>query len=272
MNIDRLEQQLARCVFGHTVYFYSTCPSTQDLTHTLALTHRTGTLVVAAEQSAGRGRHSRPWFERRHSSITASFLLKDPLWTASAPAFSLLAGLAVLEAVEQQAPQWQDRLHLKWPNDVVVRMTAGHLSKLAGILVEGRISPAGQGHAVLGIGINVNQSKGELPIVDDTALPPVSLRVLTDKVQDRTRLLKLLCQSLERYLYQNRQDHSRRRIWDTRLITLGATVTVREGTDEEPTLKGIAVATTSRGNLIIKDHNGQEHELEAADIMAQTVP
>lgn len=272
MNVELLERQLVHCAFGHTVYFYSICASTQDLAHTLALTHRAGTLVTAAEQSAGRGRHGRPWFERRHSSITASFLLKEPLWTAPVPAQSLLAGMAVLEAVEQQVPHLRDALHLKWPNDVVVQTPDGRLSKLAGILVEGRMGHADTGHAVLGIGINVNQLLEELPRVTAPALTPVSLRALTHRRHNRVSLLASLCRALDRNLHQHAAHLARARLWDSRLITLGATVALRASRTGPLSCYGKAVATTATGSLIIEDGAGQTREVNAADVTLQALP
>ncbi len=269
MNVDLLERQLAHCTFGHTVYYYSNCSSTQNLVHTLARTHRSGTLVTAAEQSAGRGRHGRHWYARRHSSITASFLLKQPLWLAPRPAQALLAGMAVRDAVAQQVPHLDDALYLKWPNDVVVRTADGQLAKLAGILVEGRMTPAGSGHAVLGIGINVNQLPAELPRVAAPALAAISLRALTDRTHDRAHLLIALCRALARYLHQDAAVHARARIWDTRLITLGATVTVRTGAAGPPLWQGQAVATTDSGSLIVRNAAGQTRTVDAADVTLQ---
>jgi BirA family biotin operon repressor/biotin-[acetyl-CoA-carboxylase] ligase len=102
-----------------------------------------GTLVTAAEQTAGRGRQGRTWSAPPRQALLASLVLRDP------PALlSLAAGLAVAEVVGPAA-------RLKWPNDVLLDG-----SKLAGILVEGRPQ---DGWAVLGIGINVAVRPEDLP-------------------------------------------------------------------------------------------------------------
>ncbi len=271
MNVDLLERQLVHCAFGHTIYFYSICSSTQDLVHTLALTHRAGSLVLAAEQSASRGRQGRPWWSHRHASITGSFLLKSPLGTPLAPSHTLLAGMAVRDAVAQLVPQLEGRLHLKWPNDVVVHKADGRLAKLAGILVEGHMRATDQGHAVLGIGINVNQQPTALPLTTGSGLPAVSLRSLTGRQHDRASLLVLLCRALEQYLHRDRAEHIRSRTWDTHLITLGARVTVQPGVAGLPPLHGTAVATTAHGTLVIEDAMGQVREVDAADVTLQAL-
>ncbi len=104
-----------------------------------------GTLVTAAEQTAGRGRQGRAWAAPPASALLCSLVLRDP------PALlSLIAGVAACDAIGERA-------RVKWPNDIVVEPDLG---KLAGILVEGRPR---EGWAVLGIGVNVAVRVEELP-------------------------------------------------------------------------------------------------------------
>lgn len=107
-----------------------------------------GTLVTAAEQSAGRGRQGRTWSAPPGRALLCSLVIRDP-----PRLLPLVAGVAVAEvvsgAVEGSEPQ------IKWPNDVLV---AGR--KVAGILVEARLQ---DGWAVVGIGVNVAVAPGSLP-------------------------------------------------------------------------------------------------------------
>ncbi len=103
-----------------------------------------GTLVTAAEQTAGRGRQGRRWSAPANSALLMSLLLRDP------PALlPLIAAVAVCEVAGEEAL-------IKWPNDIVVAPFA----KLAGILVESRPQ---ERWAVLGIGVNVAVRIEELP-------------------------------------------------------------------------------------------------------------
>jgi BirA family biotin operon repressor/biotin-[acetyl-CoA-carboxylase] ligase len=102
-----------------------------------------GTLVTAAEQTAGRGRQGRTWTAPPGSSILASLVVRDP-----PRLLPLAAGVAVAEVVGPEA-------RVKWPNDVLVDGR-----KLAGILVEGRPQEL---WAVLGVGLNVAVSEDEFP-------------------------------------------------------------------------------------------------------------
>jgi BirA family biotin operon repressor/biotin-[acetyl-CoA-carboxylase] ligase len=119
--------------------------STNDCARELALSGAPhGTLVTAAEQSAGRGRQGRRWSAPRGSSLLMSIVLRgDP----AAP-LALRAAVALCDVVGAEAT-------IKWPNDVLL-----HGGKLAGVLVEGRPQ---QGWAVLGIGVNVAVRIEDLP-------------------------------------------------------------------------------------------------------------
>jgi BirA family transcriptional regulator, biotin operon repressor / biotin---[acetyl-CoA-carboxylase] ligase len=134
--------------------------STNERARALALAGAPhGTLVTAAEQTAGRGRQGRRWSAPAGSALLMSLLLRDP------PALlPLAAAVAVCDTVGPEA-------RVKWPNDVVVaRATRAQpagplassqtLAKLAGVLIEGRPQ---EGWAVLGIGVNVALRVEQLP-------------------------------------------------------------------------------------------------------------
>jgi len=101
-----------------------------------------GMVMVAEEQFAGRGRRGAEWFSQSGESLAFSILLRPSAERALWPRFSLVAGLAVAEALEAHLPM----VDIKWPNDVII---GG--KKVAGILVE-----AGRDYVIVGIGINVN--------------------------------------------------------------------------------------------------------------------
>lgn len=134
---------------GHLRLHVRSTTSTNDRARELAIAGAPhGTLVTAEEQTAGRGRQGRRWMAPTGSALLMSLVLHgapEPL--------SLLAGVAVCDAVGEGAL-------VKWPNDVVMEDGAA-LRKLAGILVEGRPQ---DGWAVLGIGVNVAVRLRDMPI------------------------------------------------------------------------------------------------------------
>jgi BirA family biotin operon repressor/biotin-[acetyl-CoA-carboxylase] ligase len=133
--------------------------STNDRARELALAGAPrGTLVTAAEQTAGRGRQGRRWSAPAHSALLMSLLLRWPTSDRSPTLLPLIAALAVCDVAGEDA-------QIKWPNDVVFAREpeggeAGTLAKVAGILAEGRPQ---EGWAVLGIGLNVAVRVEQLP-------------------------------------------------------------------------------------------------------------
>ena len=124
-----------------------------------------GTVVVADEQTAGRGRLGREWVSAPGSGLWFSVLVRMPA-TAGRGLLPLLAGVAVAEAVRRHGVL----AGLKWPNDIVIDGPAIDGSpgprKLAGILAESD----GEDAVVIGIGVNVNQTAVELPVPVATSL------------------------------------------------------------------------------------------------------
>lgn len=169
-----------RAPLGHPRLHLRSIDSTNERARALALAGAPhGTLVTAAEQTAGRGRQGRRWSAPVGSALLMSLLLREP------PALlSLLAAVAVCDVVGDDA-------RVKWPNDIVFAR-GGRLAKLAGILVEGRPQ---EGWAVLGIGVNVAVRVQELPVeLRDTA---ASLGLASEEIEP---LLARLLVALQRRL------------------------------------------------------------------------
>src|SRR5439155_10858783 len=124
------------------------------------------TVLVAGHQTAGRGRLGRVWEEPAASSLLVSILLRPSMPPDEVPLASLAAGLAMAEAVGITAAGLLARC--EWPNDIVT----GEGRKLAGVLVESRIEGDRLRHLVVGAGVNLTQSPGDLP--GDARLPPTS--------------------------------------------------------------------------------------------------
>lgn len=249
IDCHTLEHRLAGQAFGHTAYYYARCPTTQDLAHTLARTHPAGTLVLAEEQTAGRGRRGRHWHDQRGASLTASFLLTPPLWVQPEASTPLLAGMAVLQALEQQVPGLGGCLWLKWPNDVVYQSADDVLHKLAGILLEARHAPGQASHAVLGIGINANHSPEALPAVSAGSLAPTSLYALTRRKCSRQALLVALCEALTHYLGHGAAAARAARVWEPRLIVPAQDSTAGPGPPGPPVRSRTARCDPTRALL-----------------------
>jgi BirA family transcriptional regulator, biotin operon repressor / biotin---[acetyl-CoA-carboxylase] ligase len=171
-------ERLLRGRFGRQYTYLEEAETTQAL---VGRDDPEGAVVIAERQTAGRGRLGRRWEAPPGTAITASVLLRPP---AGAPIqqLSLVGGLAVAETVEDAL---QLSAQIKWPNDVMVNRR-----KVAGILAEAR-----DGVVVLGIGLNVNQTREQLP--QDARVEPASLRTIDGEERDRGPLLADLLARLE---------------------------------------------------------------------------
>ena len=166
--------------FGRDIYLYAElCPSTQRL---LDGEETEGAIAVAEEQSAGRGRLGRSWHAPARTSVLVSVVLQPEVQAERLPELSLVAGDAVALAITA-ATGLQPAL--KFPNDVLL---GGR--KVAGILAE-----SSEGRVVLGIGVNVNQLRDQLPV--DAQTEPTSLRLELGAEVDRPRLLAAILARLE---------------------------------------------------------------------------
>jgi BirA family transcriptional regulator, biotin operon repressor / biotin---[acetyl-CoA-carboxylase] ligase len=164
--------------FGRPYLYAERCASTQRLFDEDA---PEGAVAVAEEQTAGRGRLGREWSAPSQTSILASVVLRPQVPAPRLPELSLVAGGAVAKALEAAVGV---EPAVKFPNDVLF---AGR--KVAGILAE-----AANGRVVLGIGVNVNQRRDELP----RGAGATSLRIVTGHELDRAPLLADILTQLER--------------------------------------------------------------------------
>ncbi|HZD92715.1 MAG TPA: biotin--[acetyl-CoA-carboxylase] ligase, partial [Candidatus Sulfotelmatobacter sp.] len=110
-----------------------------------------GAVFLAEEQTAGRGRSAHTWHSERGSGIYCSFLLRPPMAPAEALWLSLIAAVAVQDAVRESTGLGAD---IRWPNDLLIDDR-----KFAGILTEMSSEGNKVHHAVIGIGVNVNQQQ-----------------------------------------------------------------------------------------------------------------
>ena len=144
-----------------------------------------GSIFLAEEQTAGRGRGSNSWISERSTGIYCSVILRPPLPPSDVLVISLAAGLAVQAAIQQVDPKVVP--DLKWPNDLLIEG-----KKVCGILTEMNSEATQVRYIVVGIGINVNQA----------SFPPelgaTSLRMATGSEWSRVEMAAALLKSLDR--------------------------------------------------------------------------
>jgi BirA family transcriptional regulator, biotin operon repressor / biotin---[acetyl-CoA-carboxylase] ligase len=181
-----IRPELGENEIGHRMVHYFRADSTNAIAGRMAAEGAPhGTVVVAEEQTAGRGRFGRAWFSEKSSGIYASVVLRPPLAPASAPALTLMAGLAVHRALSASSGL---RFDIRWPNDLLV---GG--KKVCGILTEMSAELDRLHSVVLGIGINVNHSR----MPEELSAIATSLRIEAGKPLSRAHLLVEVLKELE---------------------------------------------------------------------------
>jgi BirA family biotin operon repressor/biotin-[acetyl-CoA-carboxylase] ligase len=149
-----------------------------------------GAVVIAEEQTAGRGRLDHTWHSEKSSGIYVTLLLRPAISPVQAPLITLLAGLAVREAVLEQTGLYAD---VRWPNDLLLRG-----KKFCGILTEMHAEPDRVRVVVVGIGLNVNHARMPQSLADTAT----SLRMESGRVHSRLELLVKLLRQVDRQYNQ----------------------------------------------------------------------
>ncbi|WP_225753879.1 biotin--[acetyl-CoA-carboxylase] ligase [Actinotalea sp. Marseille-Q4924] len=230
-------------------------------------------VLVTDHQEGGRGRRGRTWTTPARAALTFSVVLRP---AGAVPPdrwgwLPLLAGLAVVEAVERVAGV---RAGVKWPNDVLVDADAedlpgwGTRRKLVGILGDLALVPEGRA-AVVGIGVNVDQTAHELPVATAT-----SLRLLgadgSGAAPERTALLAAVVEGLlevdARWRAAGGDVH--RAGLDSRVAAVCTTLgrQVRVDLPGDGVLEGVARSLAPDGSLEVVDAGGRVHGVLAGDV------
>lgn len=244
MNEVKLEQHLSDLALGPLRY-YETIGSTND--EALAWASRGApdlSLIVADEQTSGRGRMKRKWFTPPHSALAMSLILRPTTIERAHPARTTgLLALSLTESLLKQglAPQ------IKWPNDVLL---TGR--KVAGILVESIWLGEELDALVLGMGVNVLNTS--VPPAEQVRFPAISLETELGHPIDRIELLRdILLRVLD--WRPKLGTEAFLKCWEGNLAFHGQQVQV-EGGSGSP-LIGELLGLDSDGGLRLRDEHGK---------------
>ena len=230
-------------MIGEPRLFAPECESTQLLL--LGADLPEGAVAVTDHQTAGRGRLGRAWVEAPGTSVLCSVLLRPPPERRAAE-LSLVAAVATAEAVEAATGL---SAQIKWPNDVMLNRR-----KVAGILAEMR-----ENVVVVGIGINLNQTREQLPA--DARTLAGSLRSLTGQEYDRDTVLSSLLSSLDRRYAEWRADGL-----DGVFDDLGSRDFLRGRRVSADGETGTAVQIDRQGRLEIAFDGGDHRAIESGEV------
>jgi BirA family transcriptional regulator, biotin operon repressor / biotin---[acetyl-CoA-carboxylase] ligase len=238
--------QLAGSRFGSRIHHFYSIDSTMNEAGRLAAQGAPeGTLVVAEEQTAGRGRFGRHWHSENGAGLYFTLILRPALLPAQAPVLTLLAGVAVAEAIQDLS---QLSVDLRWPNDAMI-----HEKKCAGILVEMTAEPLRIAHVLMGVGINVNHRR----IPAELQAEATSLLREAGRAFSRLELLISVLKRLEHYYNRFLEQGPAAvlaRFEEISSYARGKRVRV---TDAATPLAGITEGLTPEGILLVRGEDGQ---------------
>ncbi len=213
-----------------------------------------GLVVVAQEQTAGRGRQGHLWISQKQSGIWMSAMLVPDIPVEKTPMITLVAAMAVTSAIKGCLGL---NAMIKWPNDIILNKR-----KVCGILTEMSTDAEGNRYVVLGVGINTNVKE----FSEEISQVAGSLYVEGGMEVDEQQLLEALGRSFEHYYdeFLKTQDLSYiMEEYNSHLINAGAQVRVLEDNKE---LIYTAVGIDTQGQLIVKDDYNIERTILSGEV------
>ncbi len=215
-----------------------------------------GSVFVAEEQRAGRGRGDHKWHSATGQGLYMSVLLRPSFPLSRLPLLPLVAGLAAAEAIRAAGGLTVD---LRWPNDLLLGAR-----KAGGILVESQSDGAKVAFAVVGIGINVHQSSFDREL----ATPATSLDLEAGRFISRQQVLVALLESLERetrgLLLASAEETVPQRIEQASTWVRGRRVTVHG----PQACTGVTEGLDRNGFLLVRSEEGLQVTVQTGGIRA----
>ena len=235
---------------GQRVLYYPSLTTTMDVARREAQHGAAeGTVIIADEQTAGKGRLKRAWLSPK-GSVALSIILYPSL--DYLPYLIMLASLAVVHSIKAATGL---KSQIKWPNDVLING-----KKVCGILIESDVQRNTVNYSIIGIGINVN-----LRLADFTEIQPIATSLSDELGRNVSRLsiTRCLLAEVEKLYLVLPAGESIYEKWQDNLVTLGREVRVKSG---ETTYEGIAESVARDGSLRLRGPDGSLTKIVAGDV------
>lgn len=241
---------------GKKILHKEVIDSTQKLAHQLALDgEKHGTIVIADEQTSGKGRTGRPWQSNKSQGIWMSMILRPHILPYLAPQLTLLTATVLAHVLDDFAnitPQ------IKWPNDILING-----KKIAGILTEMQAEQDKVVYVIVGIGLNINQQVEDFE--QQLAHKSTSLRMETDREWSLLPIIQRIIHVFEQK-YESYIELGFRKVkneWEKYGFKINERLQIKSGNkDWEGTFLGIA----EDGALLAENANGNVEKIYSAEI------
>lgn len=256
VNAENVQQYLESKRFGQTIHYHESCPSTQLLAHDVAHAGAVdGTVIIAEQQTAGKGRLSRPWDSADGKGIWMSVITRPALTPQQAPQLTLVAAVSVTRAIESLTDVCPE---IKWPNDILLNG-----KKVTGILTELQADPDRVKAIIIGIGINANQQLTDFP--EELHSIATSIQMITGKHVNRAQLIAKILYYLELYadIYVQEGFLPIKQLWESYSNTIGKRI---RAVMLHETLEGVARGISHDGMLELQLEDGTIRGIYSADI------
>jgi len=235
---------------GQRVIYYPSLTSTMEVAKREAQCEAVeGTVVIADEQTGGRGRLRRVWLSPKGSLALSIILYPSMVYLSS---LIMLASLAVVRSIEVVTGL---KSQVKWPNDVLINGR-----KVCGILIESDVQKSTVGYAIIGIGVNVNFRLCDFPEISPIA---TSLSDELERSVSRLDITRQLLVEIERLYLTLQTGGSIYEEWRDSLVTLGKRVRVKWG---KTIHDGVAESVTRDGSLLLRRSDGSLTKVVAGDV------
>ena len=253
MNQNELKKSLSRLALGDVKYFESIGSTNDEALAWAANDAPDLSLVIADEQTAGRGRLGRKWFTPKETALACSLILRPTV--GEKPHLTRIVGLAAL-AVAEALRRRGLAAQIKWPNDIILMGR-----KLCGILVESVWSGEDVDCAVIGIGVNV--LKGSVPPPEMLQFPATSLEDELGHIPKREEVLHDILAALIDMRPRMVTDEFII-LWESLLAFQGEQVQVESGST--PPMVGQIFGLEPDGGLRLRNEHGESMTVRFGDV------
>lgn len=237
-NIENFDIKLETETIGRNFIYSESVDSTNLFLLESKQNLANGTVIFTEYQESGRGRFKRPWESNKGENLTFSILLKKKYLSFNPNHINLVSSLAVSSAIENL---YQLKTDLKWPNDILIKN-----KKISGILLESSSKGSELEKIVVGIGVNVNQTK----FAGEFNIKPTSIKFENRKEANREKFLSEILNGFEELL--NSLNDSPKKVldeWRERCRMIGEPITIDTGNEKK---YGVFYDIDANGFMILK--------------------
>ncbi|QXM07256.1 biotin--[acetyl-CoA-carboxylase] ligase [Crassaminicella indica] len=262
LDADVLEIELASKNIGSKIYHFESIDSTNNMAKKMASEGAAeGTIIIAEEQTGGRGRLGRTWVSPKGTGIWMSIILRPNIAPTEAAKITQITAAAVASGLRKIIGE---DVGIKWPNDIII-----HRKKVCGILTELSAELNSVNYIVVGIGINVNMDTKDFP--EEVRRIATSIKACVGRTVSRKNIVKEILHSFEE-LYSdftyNKNIKKSIEICKKYSVTLGKEVKIK---NKEKEVVAKAIDLTEDGQLLIKNQSGVIEKVFSGEVSVRGI-